>query len=122
MRDNMIYVIGIDLVELERIKFIGIDCFKDKILNEDEKNEYVKINYENRKLIYLVGRFVVKEFLFKCFKVGDKMVNYKDFLVLNDNVGVLYVLFKYIIDFVVYIIISYINFYVIVFVVLEIKV
>ena len=75
-------------------------AFKDKILNEDEKNEYAKINHENRKLTYLAGRFAVKESLFKCFKAGDKTANYKDFSVLNDNVGAPYVLSKHTTDFV----------------------
>lgn len=118
----MIYAIGTDLVELERIKSIGIDRFKDKILNEDEKNEYAKINHENRKLTYLAGRFAVKESLFKCFKAGDKTANYKDFSVLNDDVGAPYVLSKYTTDFVVHITISHTNLYAIAFVVLETKV
>lgn len=118
----MIHAIGTDLVELERIKSIGIERFKNKILNEDELLEYNEITHENRKLTYLAGRFAVKESLFKCFKSGDKTANYKDFSILNDSVGAPYVVSKYTTNFVVHITISHTNLYAIAFVVLETKV
>ncbi|HHX76104.1 MAG TPA: 4'-phosphopantetheinyl transferase superfamily protein, partial [Acholeplasmataceae bacterium] len=64
----MIYAIGTDLVELERIKTIGLERFKQKILSPEEVKEYDDIIHENRKLTYLAGRFAAKESLFKCFK------------------------------------------------------
>jgi len=115
----MIHAIGTDLVELERIKSIGIERFKQKILNEDELKEFNDINHETRKLTYLAGRFAVKESLFKCFKSGDKTANYKDFSILNDQVGAPYVVSKYTNGYKVHITISHTNLYAIAFVVLE---
>jgi len=115
----MIHAIGTDLVELERIKTIGIERFKNKILNADELKEFDQIAHENRKLTYLAGRFAVKESLFKCFKSGDKTANYKDFTILNDSVGAPYCLSKHTKDFVVHITISHTNLYAVAFVVLE---
>lgn len=117
----MIQAIGTDLVELERIKTIGVDRFKHKILNEDELQEYNQIEHELRQLTYLAGRFAAKESLFKCFKSGDKTANYKDFSILNDSVGAPYVTSKYTADYVVHITISHTNLYAIAFVVLETK-
>lgn len=118
----MIKAIGTDLVELERIKSIGIERFKQKILNDDELKEFNNINHETRKLTYLAGRFAVKESLFKCFKSGDKTANYKDFSILNDSVGAPYVVSKFTKDFTTHITISHTNLYAIAFVVLETKV
>lgn len=118
----MIVSIGTDLVELERIKTIGIDRFKNKILNEDELLEFNQITHENRKLTYLAGRFAVKESLFKCFKSGDKTANYKDFSILNDPVGAPYVISRHTADYVAHITISHTNLYATAFVVLETKV
>ncbi|WP_025724911.1 holo-ACP synthase [Acholeplasma granularum] len=118
----MIYAIGTDLVELNRIKTMGIERFKSKILNDDELREYEQINHENRKLTYLAGRFAVKESLFKCFKSGDKTANYKDFSILNDSNGAPYVISKYTDDYLCHITISHTNELAIAFVVLETKV
>lgn len=115
----MIYAIGTDLVELERIKTIGLERFKQKILSPDEVKEYDDIIHENRKLTYLAGRFAAKESLFKCFKTGDKTTNYKDFSILNDKDGAPYIISKHTKDYVSHITISHTNLYAVAFVVLE---
>lgn len=118
----MIFSIGTDLVEINRIKDIGIEAFANRVLSLDEMKEFSKINHEKRKLSYLAGRFACKEALFKCFKQGDKTANYKDFIILNDLAGAPYVLSEFTTNYVVHVTISHTNEHAIAFVVLETKV
>ncbi len=118
----MIKSIGTDLVEISRIEEIGIEKFADRILDQEEKNEFKLITHQNRKLSYLAGRFAAKEALFKCFKQGDKTASYKDFRILNDSVGAPYVLSTHTLNYEVHITISHTNTHAIAFVVLETKV
>ncbi|CDR30126.1 Holo-[acyl-carrier-protein] synthase [Acholeplasma oculi] len=115
----MIKSIGSDLVEVNRIKDIGIDRFKDRVLSEEELKEYLLITHDKRKLSYLAGRFAAKEALFKCFKKGNKTANYKDFSVLNDKDGAPYIVSKYTEQYVTHITITHEEHYAIAFVILE---
>ncbi len=117
----MIKAIGTDLVELARIKEIGIERFSKKVLSDKEVLEFENINHESRKLTYLAGRFAAKEALFKCYKSGDKTANYKDFMILNDKDGAPYVQSKFLNSDVCHITISHTEYHAIAFVVLEYK-
>ena len=61
----MIIGIGIDLVELDRLKELMSDRFIDRILSPEEKKQYLNIAAENTKLSFIGGRFAAKEALFK---------------------------------------------------------
>ncbi len=87
----MILGIGIDLVDLNRIKELTSDRFIDRILSDKEKGIYESITAENTKLSYLGGRFASKEAIFKAIGCGPGKTNYKDFSILNYENGVPYV-------------------------------
>lgn len=91
----MIIGVGIDLVELSRIKETFDQRFIDRMLSEKEKEVYESIVNEQTKLSYLGGRFAAKEAIFKAISKGDKSANFKDFSVLNDENGKPYVISKY---------------------------
>ena len=78
----MIKGVGIDIVEISRIK----EKIKiaDKILT---KNEYLVFESLNdlQKVEFLAGRFAAKEAYYKA--KNDKTLGYLDFEVLNDESG-----------------------------------
>lgn len=117
----MIKSIGVDLVELSRVKEIGIERFAERILSEKEKELFKSINHEDRKVSFLAGRFAGKEAIFKCFKSGDKTANYKDFDILNDASGAPYIESKFIKDVISHISITHSKEHAIAFVILEYK-
>lgn len=83
----MILGIGIDLVELDRLKEIVSDRFIDRILSHEEKKMYLNIAAENTKLAFVGGRFAAKEALFKAISKGNGTANYIDFAILNEESG-----------------------------------
>lgn len=85
----MILGIGIDLVELKRMK--KDERFVKRILSDDEFNVYDNITHEETKLTFLGGRFAAKEALFKAISKGPGDTNYRDFSILNDSQGKPYV-------------------------------
>ncbi len=87
----MILGIGIDLVDLKRIKKIANTRFINRILSDLEKEVFDEITAENTKLSYLGGRFAAKEALFKAISQGPGSTNYKDFSILNHENGRPYV-------------------------------
>ncbi|HBG32291.1 MAG TPA: holo-[acyl-carrier-protein] synthase [Acholeplasmataceae bacterium] len=87
----MIIGIGIDLVELDRLKELMSDRFIDRILSVEEKKLYENIAAENTKLSFIGGRFASKEAIFKAISKGPGKTNYIDFSVLNDESGKPYV-------------------------------
>lgn len=87
----MILGIGIDLVELDRIKELVSDRFIDRILSPEEKKLYLNIADENTKLSFLGGRFAAKEALFKAISKGNGTAYYRDFSILNQDNGKPYV-------------------------------
>ena len=87
----MILGIGIDLVDLNRIKGLANDRFINRILSDEEKVIYQQITAENFKISYLGGRFAAKEALFKAISRGPGSTNYKDFSILNHENGRPYV-------------------------------
>ena len=88
----MIKGIGIDLVELERIKELLSDRFIERILSEAEMKEYKNLAHEQVKLEFIGGRFAAKEAIFKAVAVGPGNTNYKDFSILHEASGKPYVL------------------------------
>ncbi|CCV63715.1 Holo-[acyl-carrier-protein] synthase [Alteracholeplasma palmae J233] len=111
--------IGIDLVEIQKIREIGLEKFKNRILSEKEILEYNLILNENRKETYLAGRFAAKEALFKAFKKGDLTANYKDFSILNDESNAPYVESKWTKDVKVLISISHTKEYATAFIIIN---
>ncbi|MDY0294923.1 MAG: holo-ACP synthase [Acholeplasmataceae bacterium] len=87
----MILGIGIDLVELDRLKELLSDRFIDRILSKEEKKMYLNIAAENTKLSFIGGRFAAKEALFKAISKGDGTAYYTDFSILNQDHGQPYV-------------------------------
>lgn len=87
----MIIGIGIDLVDLTRIKEVSSNRFVERILSDEEKNVYDAITSEKTKLTYLGGRFASKEAIFKAIGHGPGKTNYKDFSILNQENGSPYV-------------------------------
>ena len=85
----MILGIGIDLVELKRMK--KEDRFVNRILSDQEKEIYDTITHEETQLTFLGGRFAAKEALFKAISKGPGNTRYTDFSILNDSHGKPYV-------------------------------
>jgi len=83
----MIIGIGIDLVDLDRIKELMSDRFLDRILSNKEKKQYFAIVSQRTKLSFIGGRFAAKEALFKAIGKGTGKTNYTDFSVLNKENG-----------------------------------
>ncbi len=91
----MIIGIGIDLVDLKRIKELIDDRFLNRILSVDEKKLYENIAAENTKISFVGGRFAAKEAIFKAISKGNGNTYYKDFSILNRENGSPYVQTEY---------------------------
>ena len=87
----MILGIGIDLVELDRLKSLINDRFINRVLSHLEKELYDNITDEQTRLEFIGGRFASKEAIFKAISKGHGKTNYKDFSVLKDENGKPYV-------------------------------
>ncbi len=94
----MIKGMGIDLVDLNRIKELIDDRFVDRILSSDEKKLYDNIADDKTKLSFIGGRFAAKEAIFKAVSKGGGNAYYKDFSVLNDENGKPYVISNHFTD------------------------
>lgn len=86
----MIYGIGIDLIEIKRIKKIlerKETTFLNKILTDNEMAQY-SILKNIRKTEYIAGRFAGKEAVAKALKIGiGSKLNWKDVEILNSTNG-----------------------------------
>lgn len=87
----MIIGIGIDLVELDRIKELISDRFIERILSVKERKLYENIAAESTKLSFVGGRYAAKEALFKAVSQGPGGTYYRDFSILNSPNGSPYV-------------------------------
>jgi holo-[acyl-carrier protein] synthase len=94
----MILGIGVDLVELNRLKELADDRLINRILSDKEKKLYENIAAENTKLSFLGGRFASKEAIFKAISKGPGKTRYTDFSILNDEHGKPYVETDFFID------------------------
>lgn len=85
----MILGIGIDIVELDRIKRIAEqqEKFIDRILTETEKFEYHKLSAK-RKTEFLAGRFAAKEAFAKAAGTGiGHELSFLDIEIVADDKG-----------------------------------
>jgi holo-[acyl-carrier protein] synthase len=85
----MISGIGIDIVELDRIKRISEQQgkFIDRILTETEKLEYKKLS-DKRKTEFLAGRFAAKEAFAKATGTGiGHVLSFLDIEIAADENG-----------------------------------
>ena len=87
----MLIGIGIDLVELERIKEILSDKFIERILSKSELDEYQNLVNDSVKLEFVGGRFAAKEAIFKAISKGPGDTYYRDFSILHEESGKPYV-------------------------------
>lgn len=84
----MIKGLGIDLVEIERIKKIAArDNFVARILSANEQKLYEQFSSEARQLEFLAGRFAAKEAYGKALGTGIGAVDFKSIEILNDEQG-----------------------------------
>lgn len=87
--------VGIDIVELARIKEKMNERFINRILSDEEKQVFLQLTHEQRKLEYLAGRFAAKEAYTKLYKRFETPLNFSDVSVLNDEFGAPYIVSKY---------------------------
>jgi holo-[acyl-carrier protein] synthase len=86
---TMIVGIGIDIVELERIRKVSIrqKRFADRILTSFEKETYEQLS-GNRQVEFLAGRFAAKEAFAKAYGTGiGVQLSFLDIQIENDEKG-----------------------------------
>ncbi|GAE93551.1 holo-[acyl-carrier protein] synthase [Gracilibacillus boraciitolerans JCM 21714] len=85
----MIQGIGIDIVELNRIRMIleRHPKFIDRILTKTEKSTYFKLATKKRKIEYLAGRFAAKEAFSKAWGTGIGKLRFADIEITNNQTG-----------------------------------
>lgn len=89
----MIYGIGLDIVELSRIKRLldKNDRFEKRILTPKERERLNKL-YGQRKVEFAAGRFAAKEAYVKAAGTGiSGFLGFQDISILNDALGKPYV-------------------------------
>ncbi|GGM34320.1 holo-[acyl-carrier-protein] synthase [Paraliobacillus quinghaiensis] len=76
----MILGIGIDIIEIERIKQIVNRNARiaDKILTANEKKQWLQCDNEKRKIEFLAGRFAAKEAFSKAMGTGIGKLGWHD--------------------------------------------
>jgi holo-[acyl-carrier protein] synthase len=84
----MIFGIGTDMVEINRIKNINsIDRFAKKILSKNELDFFNSLKQE-KKITYLSKQFAGKEAVSKAIGTGiTKLTRFKDIEILRDEKG-----------------------------------
>ncbi|WP_096270951.1 holo-ACP synthase [Paucisalibacillus globulus] len=84
----MIKGIGIDIIELERIKkSMENDRFINRILTDKEKKNYANLQHDTRKVEFVAGRFAAKEAFSKAMGTGIGSLSFQDITILNDEHG-----------------------------------
>ncbi|MFA1822572.1 holo-ACP synthase [Virgibacillus oceani] len=85
----MIRGIGIDIIELERIRknIRKNGRFIRRILTEKEREIYQILQNERRKAEYVAGRFATKEALAKALGTGIGKLSFQHIEVLTDKNG-----------------------------------
>jgi holo-[acyl-carrier protein] synthase len=89
----MIKGIGIDIIEMERIKKLieRTDKFAERILTSSEKEKYETLA-GNRKIEFLAGRFSAKEAFSKAMGTGiGEELSFTDIEILQDSKGKPYI-------------------------------
>ncbi|RDW17170.1 holo-ACP synthase [Oceanobacillus arenosus] len=85
----MIKGIGIDIIELYRIKK-GMEAntrFVDRILTENERHLFNQLQNHHRKVEFLAGRFAAKEAFAKAVGTGIGKLSFHHIEVLPDSHG-----------------------------------
>ncbi|AIF42381.1 holo-ACP synthase [Virgibacillus sp. SK37] len=92
----MIEGIGIDLVEIQRIKdsFRKNGRFAHRILTENEQIHFQKLPTEKRKMEFLAGRFAGKEAFAKATGTGIGKLSFQDIEITTDENGAPYIKVK----------------------------
>ncbi|MCS4487061.1 holo-ACP synthase [Staphylococcus americanisciuri] len=92
----MIYGLGVDLVEITRIKEL-VDKqpkFITRILSQGEYERYQQFTHPQRRLEFLAGRFAVKEAFSKALGTGiGKEIAFKEIHCDNDEYGKPFIVF-----------------------------
>jgi len=85
---EMIKGIGIDIIELERIKnLMKNERFKKRILTKNELQQYEALT-EKRKVEFLAGRFAAKEAYAKAYGTGiGEQLSFQDIEIQNNDKG-----------------------------------
>ncbi|KIX91381.1 4'-phosphopantetheinyl transferase [Staphylococcus microti] len=86
----MIYGLGVDLVEIARIRALveKQPKFVTRILSQGEYEQYEALAHPQRRLEFLAGRFTVKEAFSKALGTGiGKEIAFKDIHCGNDAHG-----------------------------------
>lgn len=89
----MIKGIGIDIVELNRIKqaFERNERLKERILTRNELAQFEQLS-QKRKIEFLAGRFAAKEAFSKAYGTGiGRDLSFQDIEITNDERGKPYV-------------------------------
>ncbi|MCS1352145.1 holo-ACP synthase [Mechercharimyces sp. CAU 1602] len=82
----MIIGIGTDLVEMDRIREIGVDRLLKRILTEEEQK--LLSQHERRRLEMVAGRFAAKEAVVKAAGTGiGSQIGFLDIDVVKDKAG-----------------------------------
>lgn len=85
----MIVGIGIDIIELKRIR-LALERnprFEEKILSETERVNYLTLKSRKRQVEFLAGRFAAKEALGKALGTGLGALRFSDITIANDGLG-----------------------------------
>jgi len=85
----MISGIGIDIIELDRIRHAVLrkERFIERILTEKEKELYMKYEREHRKVEFLAGRFAAKEAFAKATGKGIGKLSFQHIEILPEQKG-----------------------------------
>lgn len=85
----MIKGIGIDLIELDRIRksLEQGEQLIQRILTDKEKEAFYELNSQKRKIEYLAGRFAAKEAFAKATGDGIGKLSFKDIEILKNEKG-----------------------------------
>ncbi|RIN36043.1 holo-ACP synthase [Staphylococcus succinus] len=86
----MIHGIGIDLIEIDRIKTLLQRQGKlvERVLSENEQQKFNDLNLEQRKIEFLAGRFACKEAFSKALGTGlGKTIALNEIDCFNDELG-----------------------------------
>jgi len=85
----MIVGIGIDIIELNRIRLAleGNARFGEKVLSETERINYQALKSQTRQVEFIAGRFAAKEALGKALGTGLGALSFTDITVVNNHLG-----------------------------------
>ncbi len=87
----MLKGIGTDIVEINRIITLNHkERFINKLLSEDEYTVFKSFKSEKRKYEFLAGRWAIKEALYKALGSYCDGKAYRDFSILNNEIGMPY--------------------------------